>query len=72
MALKVSDIDVDDAGCMCPPKVTLAGATPADSDISGWDAGATGIGIGTDGSVWQMYKDGTAVKAIELSFEEEP
>lgn len=50
------------------PDVTLAGATPVDSDISSWTVGDRGIGIGTTDRVFLMYAfTGGVVKYTELS-----
>lgn len=38
--------------------VSLAGATPADTDISAWPNVSFGFGQGTDGSRWLLFKDG--------------
>ena len=42
-------------------------SSPADSDVSGWSDGDRGIGLGTDSSVWMMYKQSGAVRAVELT-----
>jgi hypothetical protein len=47
--------------------VTLAGATPVDSDISAWTNGDRGIGIGTGGGIYLMYKYTGVVKYVQLS-----
>lgn len=48
--------------------VILAGVTPVRSDVSGWADGDRGIGLGTDGSVWDVYrKTSVLVYATEMS-----
>jgi len=49
--------------------VILAGAIPVVADVTAedWIAGDRGMGIGTDGSTWWMYYDGTNLEAGELS-----
>ena len=48
--------------------VTLAGATPIQSDFSTWPVGGRGNGIGTDSSVWWVYKDGaTSIKSVQMA-----
>ena len=46
--------------------ISLSGATPVDSDVLGWTDGDRGIGIGTDATVWLLYKKGTAAKYLQL------
>jgi hypothetical protein len=46
---------------------TLAGATPVNADVSTWANGDRGIGIGTGGRIFMMYKYSGAVKYVELS-----
>lgn len=47
--------------------VLLSGTVPVVADVvaAGWNAGDRGAGIGTDGSVWWMYFDGSALEAVE-------
>jgi len=47
--------------------VALSGAVPVVADVvaAGWSGGDRGVGIGTDGSVWWMYFDGSALEAVE-------
>jgi len=48
--------------------LSLAGATPAASDVSSWPDGARGIGIGTDSSYWLIYRiDGSNIKSVQLT-----
>lgn len=47
--------------------VNLAGVAPVDADVAGWTAGDRGMGIGTGSRLFFMYKQGTAVKYVELS-----
>lgn len=47
--------------------VSLAGVTPVDADVSAWTNGDRGIGIGTGGRIFLMYKYSGAVKYVELS-----
>lgn len=49
------------------PDVTLAGATPVDSDVSAWSDGNRGHGIGTTGREFYMIRRGTSVKYVEMS-----
>lgn len=49
--------------------VTLAGASPVKTDMTGasWAAGDRGIGVGTDGTIWLMHYDGTDGYAVQLT-----
>lgn len=48
--------------------ITCAGATPAQSDFAGWSVGDRGMGIGSGGRVFFVYKDGaSSIKYVELS-----
>lgn len=47
--------------------VSLAGTEPVDADVSAWANGDKGFGIGTDSSVYIMYKIADGVKATELT-----
>ena len=50
-------IHVNSGGIILQPDVdTLTGATPVRADVSGWANGDKGIGIGTDGSIWLLYR----------------
>jgi len=48
--------------------VSCAGATPVQTDFSAWSVGDRGIGIGTGGKIFLVYKDGaSSIKYVELS-----
>ena len=50
--------------------ITLAGATPAAADMPNptYSDGDKAIGVGTDGSIWMMYRvNSSTVKAVELT-----
>ncbi|NIQ91006.1 MAG: hypothetical protein GWM98_04650 [Nitrospinaceae bacterium] len=48
--------------------VTLVGATPNQSDFSSWSVGNYGHGVGTDSSIWWVYKDGaSSIKSYQLT-----
>jgi len=61
-------LHVNEGGVILRDDVSLAGATPVRSDVSGWSDGDKGVGIGTDSSLWMIYKtDATHVFAVEMS-----
>jgi len=48
--------------------VNLAGTLPAVSDFSAWAVGDRGIGVGTGGEIYLVYKDGSSsIKSILLT-----
>jgi len=48
--------------------VTLAGTAPVQTDFTGWAVGETGMGIGTDSTVWLVRKTGaTAIVCVQLT-----
>lgn len=50
-----------------PAIISLAGATPVDSDFSTWNNDTFGIGVGTGGRVWSVFKNATDVYGVELT-----
>lgn len=46
--------------------VSLAGVKPVDGDVSSWTNGDRGIGIGTSGRIYWMYKYSGSVKWVRL------
>jgi len=51
---------------MYKANVTLAGAVPVDNDVAAWANTERGIGIGTGGVIYFMYKSGSVVKYVAL------
>jgi len=62
-------LHVNSGGIILQPVIdTLTGASPVRADVSGWSNGDSGVGIGTDGSVWFIHRDEAAlVYAVEMS-----
>jgi len=62
-------LHVNSGGIILQPVIdTLTGASPVRADVSGWSNGDSGVGIGTDGSVWFIHRDEVAlVYAVEMS-----
>jgi len=55
-------------GHIVRPAVNLAGTTPAASDVSGWNDGDVGKGIGTDTSYWWMWRvNSTTVVSVSMT-----
>jgi len=47
--------------------VACAGVTPVQTDFTAWAVGDRGIGVGSGGRIFLVYKDGaTSIKSIEL------